>query len=96
MITILGSHLNSALCEKIHTFLEVGAKCKKCAVFPTRIGAEVSTHKKKHSSQGGHNERKIKDLGEMVGEETTILNVFSPSTSTSHFEEKPKSSPGTT
>ena len=62
---------------------------KKCAVFPTRIGAEVSTHKKKHSSQGGHNERKIKDLGEMVGEETTILNVFSPSTSTSHFEEKP-------
>ena len=44
---------------------------------------------KKHSSQGGHNERKIKDLGEMVGEETTILNVFSPSTSTSHFEEKP-------
>ena len=25
----------------------------------------------------------------MVGEETTILNVFSPSTSTFHFEEKP-------
>ena len=61
---------------------------KKCAVLIPRIGAEVSTHKK-HSSQGGHYERKIKYLGEMVGEETTILNVFSPSTSTSHFEEKP-------
>ena len=61
---------------------------KKCVSPGLVQRCQLSTHKK-HSSQGGHYECKIKDLGEMVGEETTILNVFSPSTSTSHFEEKP-------
>ena len=71
--------------------MDLGAKCKQMCSFTHQDWCRgVKTLKKTFlSGWAGHYERKIKDLGKMVGEETTILNVFSPSTSTSHFEEKP-------